>query len=1097
MSTNKTCPDCGTELPPDAPAGVCPKCLLKAGMDDPAAESADDATLINSSVAPADAPTIPPSEPGGDSTNSAPQIGTKVKYFGDYELLDEIARGGMGVVYKARQVRLNRIVALKMILAGEFASEADVQRFQTEAEAAAQLDHPGIVPIFEVGEHEGHHYFSMGLVEGESLAHRMADGPLPPNAAAELVQQIAKAIEYAHEKGVVHRDLKPANILIDQDGQPRVTDFGVAKKVEGESNLTATGQILGTPSYMPPEQAAGRLGDVGPPADVYSLGAILYAALTGRPPFQASNPMDTLLQVLDKEPVSPRQLDFKIPRDVETICLKCLEKDPRRRYDSAAALQADLSRWLADEPILARPITGAERLVKWVKRRPQVALLTSMILGLIGLVMMVAIVGFAAVLWQWRSAVTQRENAEVSLYFNQIALVDRELSAGNSGQAEQVLLDCRHDLRGWEWDYLNRVCEADHRTLRADTFSVNGVAFGPRGERIVSTHGGGTIKVWNVATGDLLLDIKAFQGVSGNVFGVAVSPDGRQIAAAVLESGPPQTAVVRTWDAQTGRELLTLRSDATQVLRVAFSADSKLLASDSFKWGRRAAIEVWDAATGGHLHRLPEASGTFQPVALCFHPDQDRLAASSTDGTIKIYEATSGRETISLPGHKLRVGSLAFSPDGKYLASGDGLLSQATLEKNEHEVVIWDMTSGVAKHTLFGHRGAIHAVAFSADGESLASASQDGTVRIWNVTDGKALRVIQGHSQQVIGVAFSPTGRVLASASVDNTIKLWNMSSDPKGHIVCQHDRAVTCVAFSRDSRRLASASADRTIKIWDAKTGVSRAALKGHEDTVRSIAFSPDDSYLASVSSDRTLRIWELPSGKQIHSIPAHYGAVYDVAVSADSSLLATAGEDNMVAIWDPRSGNQLHRINVPAVRSVAFSPDSHRLAAADWNQVVHFFDADSKKELGSLSSQVEGLLSVRFSHDGRRIVLATDKNTVDVWDLPTDYRGKNSLRTNHWAFTLDGHTGVVPRAVFSPDDRRIATASHDGTVKIWDARSGQEVLTLRGHEGAVQSVAFSPDGSLLASADTEGTVIIWGGTSAKIEGNQVRRSQPRDINE
>ena len=1094
MSTNKTCPDCGTELPSDAPAGVCPKCLLKAGMNDPAAESADDATRINSSVTAADAPTIPPSENGGDPSNYAPRIGTKVKYFGDYELLNEIARGGMGVVYKARQVRLNRIVALKMILAGEFASEADVERFQTEAEAAAQLDHPGIVPIFEVGEHEGHHYFSMGLVEGESLAHRMANGPLAPKAAAEFVQQIAKAIEYAHDKGVIHRDLKPANILIDKDGQPRVTDFGVAKKVEGDSNLTATGQILGTPSYMPPEQAAGRLGEVGPLADVYSLGAILYAALTGRPPFQASNPMDTLLQVLDNDPVSPRQLDSKIPRDVETICLKCLEKDPRRRYDSAAALQADLSRWLADEPILARPITGAERLVKWVKRRPQVALLTSVILGLIGVVMMVAIVGFAAVLWQWRSAETQRENTEVSLYFNRIALVDRELSAGNSGQAEQVLHACRPDLRGWEWDYLNRVCEADHRTLRADTFLVNetlhprsviaagnGIAFGPQGERIVSTHstrGGGMIKVRNVATGDLLLDIKAFHGANNNVAGVAVSPDGRQIAAAVSEYGPSQAAVVRTWDAQTGRELLTLRSDATQLLRVAFSADGKLLASDSFKMGRRAAIEVWDATTGEHIHRLPDASHIFKGAAFCFHPDQDRLAASSADGTIKIYEATSGRETMSLLGHKVRVGSLAFSTDGKYLASGDGMFAQATVA-HEHEVVIWDMTSGVAKHSLYGHRGAIHAVAFSADGESLASASQDGTVRIWSVTDGETLRVIHGHSQHVIDVAFSPKGRLLASASVDNTIKLWNMSGDPKGHIVCQHDGAVTCVAFSRDSRRLASASADRTIKIWDAKTGVSRAALKGHEDTVRSIAFSPDGSYLASVSSDQTLRIWELPSGKQIHSIPAHYGAVYDVAVSADSSLLATAGEDNMVAIWNPGSGNQLHRISMPLVQSVAFSPDSHRLAAADWNRVVHFFDADGTKELGSLSSQVEGLLSVRFSHDGRRLVLATDKNTVDVWDLPTDYRGKNSSRTDHWAFTLDGHTGVVARAVFSPDDRRIATASHDGTVKIWDARSGQEVLTLRGHAGAVQSVAFSPDGSLLASADTEGTVIIWDGTT------------------
>jgi WD40 repeat protein len=446
------------------------------------------------------------------------------------------------------------------------------------------------------------------------------------------------------------------------------------------------------------------------------------------------------------------------------------------------------------------------------------------------------------------------------------------------------------------------------------------------------------------------------------------------------------------------------------------------------------------------------------------------------DGTIKIHEATSGRETMSFPGHKV-VGSLAFSPDGKYLASGDGLFSFATVGRNAHEVVIWDMTSGVAKHTLYGHHGAIHAVAFSPDGESLASASQDGTVRIWNVTDGKSLRVIQGHSQQVIGAAFSPKGGVLATASADSTIKLWNLSSDPKGHVVCRHDGAVTCVAFSPDSRRLASASADRTVAIWDAENGTRLAALQGHEDTVRGVAFSPDNSYLVSVGSDQTLRVWELPSGKQIQSVRAHTLPIYDVAISSDATLVATASEDNHVAIWNAKSGRELHRINLPFPRSVAFSPGSHRLAAAIFDQVVYFIDADSNQELGRLSSQVSGLLSVRFSHDGRRLVLATDKNTVDVWDLPTSFRGSDRSRTSHRAFTLDGHTGAVPGAVFSPDDRRIATASHDGTVRIWDAGTGQEALTLRGHAGAVQSIAFSPDGRLLASADTQGTVIIWDG--------------------
>jgi predicted Ser/Thr protein kinase len=325
-------------------------------------------SIVNLAVplhAAAEAPTlIGPSEAGPARAANA------VRYFGDYELLTEIARGGMGVVYKARQVNLNRPVALKMILAGQLANDSDVKRFYAEAEAAAKLDHPGIVPIFEIGQHDGQHYFSMAFVEGESLAKRVANVPLPPREAAEMVRKVAEAVDYAHRKGIIHRDLKPGNVLLDQTGQPRVTDFGLAKQIQGDSGLTGTGQILGTPSYMPPEQAAGKIDEIGPAADVYSLGAILYCLLTGRPPFQAANPMDTLLQVLDQEPVAPRQLNTSTPLDLNTIALKCLEKDASRRYDSAQDVADELQRFLSGAPIVARPINVLERGWRWCKRKP-------------------------------------------------------------------------------------------------------------------------------------------------------------------------------------------------------------------------------------------------------------------------------------------------------------------------------------------------------------------------------------------------------------------------------------------------------------------------------------------------------------------------------------------------------------------------------------------------------------------------------------------------------------------------------------------------------------------------------------------------------
>jgi eukaryotic-like serine/threonine-protein kinase len=454
MAGNTVCPECLAVLPADAPQGLCPACLMAAGRSvetvivesDAAGPSTqlDEATRPPPATRPHDTPTVlhiphfdTPTEPALATTI----IEGTIRYFGDYELLTEIARGGMGVVYRARQISLNRLVALKMILAGQLAGKDEVRRFHLEAESAANLDHPGIVPIYEIGEHEGQHFFSMGFVEGTSLAARVVDGPLPPREAADLVRLVAEAIQYAHEKGVIHRDLKPANVLLDSQGRPKVTDFGLAKKLEGDSGLTHTGQVMGTPSYMPPEQADGKA--VGPAADVYALGAILYCLLTGRPPFQAASPVDTLMQVVGQEPVPLRRLNASVKRDLEVICLKCLEKDPTRRYSSAAALGEDLRRFLNGEPISARPVGSVEKTWRWSKRNPLVA-------SLVSVVALLMVAGTTTITGLWLRAERSRDEAVKA---GRNADLSRQDAVAASKRAEANAATARRAVN----DFLDRV----------------------------------------------------------------------------------------------------------------------------------------------------------------------------------------------------------------------------------------------------------------------------------------------------------------------------------------------------------------------------------------------------------------------------------------------------------------------------------------------------------------------------------------------------------------------------------------------------------------------------------------------------------------
>ncbi len=1165
----------------------------------------------------------------------------QLREIGDYRIVREIGRGGMGVVYEAEQISLGRRVALK-VLPRQVSSDRMVrERFRREARAAGRLHHTNIVPVYEVGQDGEVRFYAMQFIQGQGLdsvinelrqlrdrsaqvstlkplsagrssrqrdEHSHGSGgeraarreeiqvsavlqsilaglfdprgqspvqmddpesklaraaiqgatthagtgierpsaasdpallptelddarrvetirpmpgllaPLPSSPAssssailpggtqlssaesgrhaffrslAHIGRQVAGGLAYAHTRGIVHRDIKPSNLLLDTEGVVWITDFGLAKG--DDEGLTQSGDILGTIRYMAPERFRGESDVRG---DVYALGLTLYELLTLRCGFSGSDRLKVIEQIKTEEPERPRVIDPRIPRDLETIVLKAIEKDPKARYRSAEAMGEDLRRFLADEPIVARPVQFWERGLKSARRRPALAASILAIIVLLAGILGLGVLSYARISQALQTARGERRKADTERTAALAAALNadearREADQTNSSliAAQQELrrtvyatrsnfavaawdsadvgrlrslLDLQRptptepDLRGWEWRYLWRLVHEHRLELRAQDDSFADVAFSPDGQILAGLEGRGRIQLWDRASGKLLrttgvTNERIRADLAAGVGALAFSPDGRSLA------GPGPTQCLMLYSVDSGLPTLTFEGSPGAVQDLAFSPDGRILVAALSQH----AMRVWDARDGHLIHRIFGGHGG--PVAaVAFSPDGRTIASGSFDRKVKIWKLEDVRNPIAiLNKHTDEVRAVAFSPDGRRIASA-GL---------DRTLRIWDPRSEAELAVIRGHTGSITSLTFGPDGSKVVTGSSDETVRVWDTTSGQELRAFKGHTDEVRAVAFSSAGYEIASGAADSIVRVWNAASPPRPRTlespsVLTYGGSVDYLAFSPDGRQLVSGHDDHALRIWELPSGKPLPVIKGHESVIENVAFSPDGRTIASSSSDRTIRLWDATTREPRLKLNGKTKDLRGLVFTPDGQTLFSAGPGNTIQAWDPAKGAERFVLSGHSgrIQNLALARDGRTLASAADDKTCILWNLTDTRTRVTLRGHTDMVNTAAFSPDDRVVATSSNDDTVRLWDTADG----SLLRI------LEGHIDDVYGLAFSPDGR-LASSSKDRTIRLWDPASGQTLLVLKGHAGRVRCIQFSPDGRTLASASDDRTLKLW----------------------
>jgi len=1019
-----------------------------------------------------------------------------------YQLLGELGRGGMGIVYRAKHLAMKRTVAIKMLPPHEKVDPLDVARFCTEAEAVAAIKHPYVVQVFEFAIHDSYPYMAMEYLPGGSLCAKLSelDGPMPPDDAAELIEKLARGVQAAHAQGIVHRDLKPGNVLYDKADEPRVTDFGLAKRVT--SDLTKTNEVMGTPAYMAPEQANGRTKFTGPAADIYALGAILYECLTGSPPFAGDGDTWLILnRVINDLPTRPRDIVDGVPRDLELICLRCLEKSPEDRYPTATALADDLKRYLNHEPVSVRPPNWVERGVKWARRRPTTA--TAYALGV--LVVCMAVIGSIIVaLWMntidakkqtdeanrdirvqidltqearnqalLRESEAKQSQQEVALqkvqvdealrneteakeslvktqqelistkYFHDVALAHQEIAEGNIARVDHLLANCSKELRGWEWWHCHRLA---HPEIASFTIpDCHELTFTANGEELVSFN--------HVTCNTEFRDVRT---------------------GAVIRKVPTaEYAGLRRWLSSNGQRLLRVHMD------------QELSNQPNPSTVKAGVATVWDTFTGKVVSEWKDLNGMFFDGSLSADGSTAVVIGFDDSCRMQSFDVKTGKKLVEL--------NEPISSNHKSSLTADGQLALSdTLDENRFiSKTIWETRTGKVKqkmaHLHNGYGVWIMNAKISPDGSHMIFISDKGNLGFWKVGEPQAFRYMLGvHTGTDSQIAFSPDGSLCATSGEEGGIRIWKTSTAEAVGVLHGHARKIHKLAFHPKDDRLISIDASGQCKVWriSGTTAVSHFEPPGNWQVPVAIDDRATKMFVPYIFPDEQNSLLFDRESKQKALVPKP-AFIHDYVFQPGGELFAiTPGSStsNQLELRNSKTGQLVRKFELPDGMStnISFSRDGNRVLASCGGKASIVWDVTSGKELARISSQHNGIVLGAISGDGKRIASVDAGSFANVYDVET---GRKICELKVPAVT---HIIVLANSnaiALNHDGSQLAIGTQAWKVYLYNLPAKLEDKPLRyevsaaltAHAAPINALAFSPSGDRLVSGSADGTVKLW----------------------